>query len=168
MRLTAAAAVPFFDRQLEFDGLDEAIAENLARDISKSVAELPRPAPAETREFAAETPAAARLAAAAWLQDFAAHGPLEIENIRTECRGDKFVALVTYRPSGRVAPGEPGEIGTARRVSEKPPADAPRIRARAPRPLPVSDLAPGPSPEVAAVPKLPRVTLLQIGGSKPS
>jgi hypothetical protein len=168
MRLTAAAAVPLFDSELEFDGIDEAIAENLARDIKESVAELPRPAPAESREFAADTPAAARLAAAVWLQDFSAHGPLEIDSIRTERRSEKFVAVVTYRPSERVAPCDTGEVETARSVAERAPADRPKLPAFAAPALPAYDLPPAPDPDLPGLPKLPRVALLQIGGPEPS
>ena len=166
MRLTAAAAVLLFDSELEFDGIDEAIAENLARDIKESVAELPRPAPAESREFAADTPAAARLAAAAWLQDFGAHGPLEIDSIRTERRSEKFVAVVTYRPSERVAPCDTGEVETARSVAER--TDRPELPAFAAPALPAYDLPPAPGPDLPGLPKLPRVALLQIGGPESS
>ena len=168
MRLTAAAAVPLFDIDaVEFDGLDEAVAETLARDIRNSVAELFRPAPAKSREFAADSPAAARIAAAAWLQDFSAHEPLEIDSIRTERRGDNFVAVVTYRSSERVAPDETDEERTPENASAEEVSDAAPLAASLGPAFTASELPTAPALDVPVVRKLPRVALLQVGGSEP-
>jgi hypothetical protein len=55
------------------------------------------PKPEMRKSFAAGTPTAARLAASAWLGDFAAHGPLDLRSIRVVEEGDAFAAVVTYR-----------------------------------------------------------------------
>jgi hypothetical protein len=71
----------------------------LLGDLARSIAELPQVSGPKIKEFSADTAGAARGAATEWLSDFGAHGPLEIESIRTSLYNGKFVAVIAFYPA---------------------------------------------------------------------
>jgi hypothetical protein len=64
--------------------------------LAETLADLPRRPVVQVREFYADTAGEARNAAAEWLRDFEAHGPLDIENIQTSRQSNRFVTVVAY------------------------------------------------------------------------
>ena len=70
--------------------------DDLVEEISGALAELPRQPRVLVREFVADSAGEARSAAARWLDDFTAHGPLDIQNIRTSEHQSRFVTVVAY------------------------------------------------------------------------
>jgi hypothetical protein len=69
--------------------------------------------PEKRKSFAAPSPAEARSAASAWLNDFSQHGPLALRSIRVDGDGDEFIAVVIYRDT-RTEP-------SPRYFADKPP-----------------------------------------------
>jgi hypothetical protein len=163
MRLATAAAhrySPF--ENLELDALGAELESDLVRNIADWIAGLQRPAPL-SKEFSADTPAKARIAAVAWLQDFQRHEPLDLENIHTTARGGEYVATVTYRSSGTIEPGawsdEPPTAADPQ--NDKPPQ---KLTTAACNAAPAGGLAQFPSPAVQnpVAPKLPRAAPLTL------
>ena len=72
-------------------------SEDPLRNLSEILAGLPIQQQPRIKEFTAESAAKARGQASDWLSDFNAHGPLEIESIRTMAYRGRFVAVVAYR-----------------------------------------------------------------------
>jgi hypothetical protein len=66
------------------------------RELLETMAELPRGANPQMKEFSADSAGKARGAATEWLRDFSNHGAIEIHSIRTTAYRDKFVAVIAY------------------------------------------------------------------------
>ena len=77
----------------------ESVETKLLGDLARTMAELPQVSGPKIKEFSADTAGAARKAAAEWLSNFGAHGPLEIESIRTSFYKEKFVTVVAFHPA---------------------------------------------------------------------
>ncbi len=70
------------------------------RDIMDTVSQLPHRAPLAVKEFRADAAGKARNAASAWLRDFTAHGPLDIQSVRTSYFEGKYITVVAYSTYG--------------------------------------------------------------------
>ena len=77
----------------------EHVETKLLADLARTMSELPQGSSPQMMEFSAYTAGAAREAAAEWLSNFRAHGPLQIESIRTSHYNGKYVAVVAFYPA---------------------------------------------------------------------
>lgn len=92
--------VEFSEAAKQRAALPEDPLDSQFREVVDAVSQLPHQASLVVKEFRADAAGKARSAPCAWLRDFTAHGPLDIQSMRTTYFEGKFVTVVAYSTYG--------------------------------------------------------------------